>query len=124
MNYFRTLRRSLAPAALTLALSLAVGGTASAQGASGATVTPKAKPQAGQPVPPADQRSPGRSILSFDPLTDLLRPRQGQLVDHRTYRELERDRFGGDTIDPTGRYDSFFTAPELRPTQRLGQYSR
>jgi len=110
-------------------LSLSLGGTALAQNTTANLPLPAAKPQASQPQ--ATQPAPGRrqdgiagSILSFDPLSNFFRTRRAPLVDHLTYRELERDRFGGDTIDPSGRYDSFFTAPETRPVQRLGQYRR
>ena len=108
---------------LPVVAMLTFGGPAGAQSVSDNSV-PRVKPQASQPAPQVASRNTGGSAFSFDPFTNFFRARQRPLVDHRTYRELERNRFGGDTIDPTGRFDSFFTAPEIRPSQRLGQYSR
>ena len=108
---------------LPIVALLTLGGPAGAQSVTDNSV-PRVKPQTFQAAPQVASRSTGGNAFSFDPFTNFFRARQRPLVDHRTYRELERNRFGGDTIDPTGRYDSFFTAPETRPTQRLGQYSR
>ena len=82
------------------------------------------------PVPPEPRATDGKITGAEDgaagPLADFTAFLRGgsnaPLVSRRELDALERDKFGGSTIDPAGRNDDFFSAPEPVPNSRLKRY--
>lgn len=82
------------------------------------------------PAPPEPSTTDGKITGATDGVakpfgnfTEFLRGgNSAPLVSRRDLDALERDKFGGSTIDPAGRNDDFFSAPEPVPSSRLKRY--
>ncbi len=65
-------------------------------------------------------RENGGPLQNF---TDFLQGGSNQpLVSRRQLDDLEREKFGGSTIDPAGRNDDFYSPPVPAPNSRLKRY--